>query len=238
MASAANRTDRSAPPAGENGRTRVGARTERLGDAEDALLARLVGDGARKGSTFVGRVGDVARRPPMWAVVAAALCATGADGRRAALRGGVCHLSAAAAHLPIKAIVGRRRPPGAGRHQVGPFGTSFPSGHTASDLAFVFGAAQEQPLAFVPLSAWSLASHWSLVRARAHYPSDVLAGGALGIAVALIVGKLWPSRPTTPEATPLTAPGGGGAAAGTGSDGPSPLGAGAPPGGGVAAAAP
>jgi undecaprenyl-diphosphatase len=122
------------------------------------------------------------------------LSATGERGRRAALRGGACYLSAAAVHLPIKALVHRRHPPGSARHQLGPFTSSFPSGHAASDLAFVFGAAQELPKAFVPLSACSLAVHWSLIRKRAHYPSDVLAGGALGIAVALVLWKLWPPR--------------------------------------------
>ena len=66
------------------------------------------------------------------------------------------------------------------------------SGHAANDLAFAFGAAQELPLALVPLSACTAAVHWSLVRKRAHYPNDVLAGGGLGIAVALTIRKLWP----------------------------------------------
>ena len=39
-----------------------------------------------------------------------------------------------------------------------------------------------------------MAVHWSLVRKWAHYPSDVLTGGALGICVALAVWKLWPPR--------------------------------------------
>jgi len=170
----------------------VGERIERIGNDEDTLVAALVGKGSRKGSTFFGRAGDVIQRPPMWAAIAAGLSATGERGRRAALRGSVCYLSAAAAHLPVKAVVGRRHPPGSARHQLGPVTSSFPSGHAASDLAFVFGAAQELPVAFVPLSACTLAVHWSLVRRRAHYPSDVLAGGALGIAVALTIWKLWP----------------------------------------------
>jgi membrane-associated phospholipid phosphatase len=142
------------------------------------------------------------QRPPSWAAVAGALALTGRRGRRAAMRGGVCYLSAAVAHLPIKAVVGRRHPPGATRLQLGPFTSSFPSGHAASDLAFVFGAAQELPRAFVPLSCATLAVHWSLIRKRAHYSSDVLAGGALGIAVAMTMLKLWPAARDPAAADP------------------------------------
>lgn len=168
---------------------------------EDALVTRLVGKGSKKGSTSFGRAGHLMQRPPFWAGVAAALAATGPRGRRAALRGGACYLSAAAVHLPIKAVVGRRHPPGAARHQLGPVTSSFPSGHAGSDLAFVLGAAQEWRALFLPLSACSLAVHWSLVRKRAHYPTDVLAGGALGIVVALAAWKLWPPPVPTPEET-------------------------------------
>lgn len=168
---------------------------------EDAFVNRLIGTGSRKGSTWFGRAGDVIRRPPSWAAVAAVLATTGPRGRRAAVRGGACYLSAAAVHLPIKAVVGRRHPPGSSLLQLGPFTSSFPSGHAAADLAFVFGAAQELPLAFVPLSGATLAVHWSLIRKRAHYPSDVLVGGALGIAVALASRVIWPPNPERPEAS-------------------------------------
>ena len=177
----------------------MGERMRRIGEAEDALVATVVGKGSRKGTSVFGRLGDVVQRPPMWGVLAAALAATGERGRRAAVRGGVCYLSAAAAHLPIKALVGRRHPPRSARHQLGPFTSSFPSGHAASDLAFAFGAAQELPVALAPLSACTMAVHWSLVRKRAHYPSDVVVGGALGIAVALAIWKLWPPASSAGE---------------------------------------
>jgi membrane-associated phospholipid phosphatase len=98
------------------------------------------------------------------------------------------------AHLPIKAVVGRKHPPGAALHQLGPFTSSFPSGHAAADLAFTFGAAQELPRLFFPLSLCTMAVHWSLVRKRAHYPSDVLVGGILGLAVAATAWTLWPPK--------------------------------------------
>jgi hypothetical protein len=51
-----------------------------------------------------------------------------------------------------------------------------PSGHIAADLSFVFGAAQERPAAVIPLSIVTLGSHWSLLRTRKHYPSDIVPG--------------------------------------------------------------
>jgi membrane-associated phospholipid phosphatase len=166
----------------------------RTRSAEDRLVKRLVGKGSRKGATPFSRAGDFMRRPPSWAAAAGVLALFGPRGRRAALRGSVCYLSAAAAHLPLKALVGRRHPPGAALLELGPITSSFPSGHAASDLSFVFGAAQELPAAFVPLACGSLAVHWALIRKRAHYPSDVLVGGVLGIAVALAVKKAWPPK--------------------------------------------
>lgn len=160
--------------------------------AEDVLMRKLVGDGSRRGWTWFGRFGDIVQKPIVWAGVAAALAMGGPRGRRAALRGCVCYVTAGLTHLPMKAIVGRSHPHGAGRRRIGPVSSSFPSGHAASDLGFVLGASQELPLVFIPLSVATLAAHWSLVRKREHYPSDVLAGGALGIAVAVAAWRLWP----------------------------------------------
>jgi membrane-associated phospholipid phosphatase len=162
--------------------------------AEDALVSRVIGKGSRKGSTWFGRAGDIIQRPPAWVALAALISATGRNGRRAGVRGGVCYVSAALVHLPIKAIVGRRHPPGAALLHLGPFTSSFPSGHAASDLAFALGASQERPVLFFPLSVATMAVHWSLVRKRAHYPTDVLAGGVLGAAVAATAWKLWPPQ--------------------------------------------
>ena len=183
---------------------------ETPGEAEDTLLANVIGSGSRKGSTFFGRVGDVVQRPPMWAVIATGLSATGERGRRAAVR------EALVTCRPLPPTYRSRRswagdiPAAPPATSSAPFASSFPSGHAASDLTFVFGAAQELPRAFVPLSAFSLAVHWSLIRKWAHYPSDVLAGGAPGIAVALGMWKLWPPGHDTNEETPLVPAGGGG----------------------------
>lgn len=164
----------------------------RLSTAEDAFMAGFMGKGSKHGSTWFGRAGDVIQRPPSWLGIAGIIAATGPSGRRAAARGLVGYGSAALVHLPIKVAVGRRHPRGSALHQLGPFLSSFPSGHSAADLAFALCASQEIPWLMIPLSGGTMAVHWALMRKRAHYPSDVFAGGVLGIAVALTMWKVWP----------------------------------------------
>lgn len=159
---------------------------------EERLMWKLVGKGSQRGSTWPGRASDFVVRPLFWASVSAALALTGPRGRCAALRGSLCYGAAGLIHLLIKLIVGRSHPRGGGLIQKGFAMSSFPSGHAASDLSFTFGASQELPLLFIPLSAATLGAHWVLIRGREHYPSDVLFGGALGIAVALAAWKLRP----------------------------------------------
>ncbi len=147
-----------------------------------------------RAATVLDRVGAVTKRPPIWAVVSAGLIRWGGRrGRDAALRGGVAYLVAAfVANVVIKPAVHRPRPRGSEQARVGPITSSFPSGHAATDLAFVFGVSQRVPTLFPPLAACTIAAHWSLVRTRAHHLTDILVGGALGIAVAAAVGALWP----------------------------------------------
>ncbi|MCA1700079.1 MAG: nitroreductase/quinone reductase family protein [Actinobacteria bacterium] len=165
---------------------------------------KLVGTGSRRGARPLGRAADVCRQPVLWAGFATVLSLTGPRGRRAVLRGATCSAVAGAIHLPMKLAFGRARPRGAGVLGTGRGTSSFPSGHTATDLSFVLGASQELPPLLVPLSVCTAGSHWSLMRSRIHYPSDVLAGGAIAIAVTSAASKLWPpdaSRSKRPSAT-------------------------------------
>lgn len=165
----------------------------RLWFAEQVFM-RLLPRRAHRGSTKFGRLGDVAQQPPIWIALAAVLgVAGGPRGRRAAVRGSVCYgVTAIVVNLLIKPLVGRRRPPGAGEARAGPITSSFPSGHAATDLAFTLGVAQEFPALFIPLALATSAAHWSLIRSRGHYPSDVFVGGCVGVVVAA---ALWRVRP-------------------------------------------
>jgi membrane-associated phospholipid phosphatase len=170
---------------------------------EERLMWKLVGTGSRKGTSAPSRAGDVLRQPVVWAVFAGGLALSGHRGRRAAVRGSVCAVTASIIHLPIKRLFRRPRPLGAGIRAVGPLTSSFPSGHTAADLSFIFGAAQELPVLLLPLSISTLGSHWSLLRARKHYPSDIVAGGVIALAVNAAAWKLRPPLAITTNSTPL-----------------------------------
>ncbi|MDP8974764.1 MAG: phosphatase PAP2 family protein [Actinomycetota bacterium] len=143
------------------------------------------------------KAGHVAQQPPTWAGWTAVIAlAGGRRGRRAAARAGVCYGAAAVvANLMVKPMVRRPRPRKARKQGVGPVTSSFPSGHAATHLAFIAGASRELPLTFVPLALSALAAHWSIVRSRGHHPSDVVLGGCLGLAVGLVVNRLWPRTP-------------------------------------------
>lgn len=156
-------------------------------------MARVVGRGSRRGRSAPSRAGDQLRNLRLWVGFAVALSLTGPRGRRAAARGAACSAASALIHLPIKRAIGRRRPRGARLMALGgPLTTSFPSGHTASDLSFLFGASQELPVLALPLTAATVASHWSLLRSRKHYPSDIVAGGAIALAVTAAAWKVRP----------------------------------------------
>jgi membrane-associated phospholipid phosphatase len=145
----------------------------------------------------LGRVGIVERQPLVWLIMTALLATVGPKGRRAAKRGLVCYLIGALVGNVPKPLFGRPQPRHRRAKKPHIVRGSFPSGHNAAEVAYVFGASQEAPLIFVPLTAMALLGHWSLVRAGKHYVSDSIVGGFIGLGVVAIVTKAWPpARPT------------------------------------------
>lgn len=171
------------------GKTPFGGRS-----SKKRKLKRIEPEIARK----LGRVGIVERQPLVWLAMTILLATVaGPKGRRAAKRGLVCYLlGALAGNLP-KPMFGRPQPRQRRAKKPHIARGSFPSGHNAAEVAYVFGASQEAPLIFVPLTAMALLGHWSLIRAGKHYVSDSVVGGFIGLAVVAIVTKAWPpARPT------------------------------------------
>jgi undecaprenyl-diphosphatase len=121
----------------------------------------------------------------LWLAIAGGLAVFGGPrGRRAAGHGVIAlAIAAAVANGPAKLLVRRRRP--FHRSQPAlihmPRSTSFPSGHSAAAFAFATAASVELPAlapALLPLAA---AVAYSRVHLGVHYPSDVVAGVAIGL---------------------------------------------------------
>jgi undecaprenyl-diphosphatase len=142
----------------------------------------------------------------LWLAIAAGLAVTGGKApRRAALRGvaGIA-IGSLAANQVGKRLTRRLRPTeevAIGRRLVRmPRSTSFPSGHATSAAAFATAVALEVPALAVPVGVLAAAVGASRVVTGAHYPSDVLAGFALGSTAGLVTLRWWPLRPAAPAA--------------------------------------
>ena len=101
--------------------------------------------------------------------------------------------------LVLKPLFDRSRPP---EKLLVVEGHSFPSGHAAGSVAFYFAMvailAAHYPQLRRPLvvaaSVWIALVWFSTLVARAHWPSDLLAGGAVGTAWLTLCLALWRSR--------------------------------------------
>lgn len=159
-------------------------------------------------------LGHAANHGRLWWGVSAALAATGnRRARRAGLRGLIAlGLASFAANVVSKQVVRRPRPPleltPVARHvRRIPVTTSFPSGHSASAAAFATGVALEWPLLALPVGLLAAGVGASRVVTGVHYPTDVLAGFALGAGAGVVTTWWWPHTPPGPAtAEPVEAP--------------------------------
>jgi len=156
-----------------------------------ALLAALAGAKTTPADTVetLGDIGAIAL--PVSGLVAAAVHKDGPGARQLAEAYG----AAMAVVLVLKPTIGRQRPDGGGQ--------SFPSGHSASGFA---GAAFLQRRYGWPcgVPAYAVATFvaWSRVDAKRHWTSDVIAGGAIGIASNLLLTRRYSGVTVLPTAVP------------------------------------
>ncbi|MGW0510172.1 phosphatase PAP2 family protein [Streptomyces olivaceoviridis] len=147
------------------------------------------------------RLSRSANHGVLWFATAAAMAASRTPrARRAAARGLV---SLGLASLTINTLgkrsVRRARPvldpvPLVRQLKRQPITTSFPSGHAASAAAFATGVALESPAWGAAVAPVAFSVAMSRVYTGVHFPSDVLAGAALGAGAAFLVRRLAPTR--------------------------------------------
>ena len=153
---------------------------------------------------WLRRLSNTANHGRLWLALAAVLGARPGPLRRGAVRGvGSMWVSSALVNLVLKRFFGRVRPDIEGHHHARRLprqlsSRSFPSGHSSSAAAFVTGVAMESPLAGAALAPIALGVGYSRVHVGAHYPGDVVAGLAVGGAVAAASQHWWRVRPDEP----------------------------------------
>lgn len=142
-------------------------------------------------------LGTAGEHAAVWAVIGAA--AALADRRRRArwLIAGATGPAAIGLNLAVKVAVGRERPLIVDHPRLGraPTELSFPSAHATSSFAAATALGRVDRRARIPLLALAVAISVGRPYLGMHYPSDVLVGAALGVAIGSLAPGLG-ERPT------------------------------------------
>jgi diacylglycerol kinase family enzyme/membrane-associated phospholipid phosphatase len=175
---------------------------KRIAAADQNLLSRMT-SGRPGVDLAMHGLGRAADKGGLWIAVAIGLGARRDKWtRRAALRGlaGMA-IASTTANLVAKQLSGRARPedPRVFADRLSRT-TSFPSGHAASAAAFATGVALEVPALAVPIGGLATLVAVSRLVTRVQYPSDVVAGAAVGAAAGLVTLRWWPRRSSEPAA--------------------------------------
>ena len=162
-----------------------------LADADQALLRELRTRGHAASAVATARaLGRAGEHGAVWAAIGAAAAA--ADGRRRGrwLAAAATGPLAVGVNYGVKVAVGRERPlldehPPLAR---APSKLSFPSAHATSSVAAAVALGRVEPRAWPYLAALAAAICAGRPYLGMHYPSDVIAGAALG----LLIGRAVP----------------------------------------------
>lgn len=138
-------------------------------------------------------VEEAAEHTKLWWAAAAVMAASDTwRGRRAAATGiAAMAVAELLSNGVAKQVVERRRPPKEwiphDDVEDRPDSSSFPSGHTAAAVAFTAAVAPTWPWAGAACAVPAVVVAVERVHSGAHYPSDVAAGAAIGLAAAALV---------------------------------------------------
>jgi undecaprenyl-diphosphatase len=168
------------------------------------LLAHVGRLPTTRADRWLRRLSTFANHGRLWVLIGVLIGLKPGASRRGANRGlGSMALSSALVNVVLKRAFRRVRPDLAQVHsgralRRSPQTQSFPRGHTASAAAFATGLALESPVAGALVAPLALGVGYSRVHVGVHYPGDVVAGMAVGSAIALGTQHWWRVRPTTP----------------------------------------
>ncbi|GAB2864342.1 hypothetical protein GCM10027074_34570 [Streptomyces deserti] len=167
--------------------------TTDLRDGDHRLARRVIGRGPAWVRGIAPAVEEAAEHTKLWWAAAGVMAAAGGWRGRTAAAAGVGAMTTAQvlSNAVAKQLYRRRRPP---REWVPPEvlrerpdSSSFPSGHTAAAFAFAGAVASVWPAAGAACGVPAVMVAAERVHSGAHYPSDVVAGGAIGLAAAALV---------------------------------------------------
>lgn len=131
------------------------------------------------------------------AVVGPALTGDSSRRRRALRRSVIQGAEQAIVNGPVKLVFRRERPEPLDDHPHELRGTrtsSFPSGHASAGgcAATLMAADTGHPALWYSLAA---GIGWSRVHVGVHHPSDVVGGAVIGVVLASVAARVWPSTP-------------------------------------------
>jgi undecaprenyl-diphosphatase len=113
---------------------------------------------------------------------------------RALRRSVILGIEQAVVNGPVKSAFRRERPTHVEDHPHDlrtPLTSSFPSGHASAGACATVLLSQD--LGAAPVWAGLAAAvAWSRIHVGAHHATDVVGGAAMGTALALVIGRLWP----------------------------------------------
>jgi decaprenylphosphoryl-5-phosphoribose phosphatase len=157
-----------------------------IGDEQALVWARTHGHGPRA-EHAVARFSSLGEHGALWLAIAAGGAALGGRRRRGFRAAGGAVALAYFLNAVLKLLVRRRRPAIPGLPPLTPTPTrlSFPSAHASTGFAGALGLSRAG-LPAAPLYCLAGALALSRVYLGVHYPSDALAGAALGSGVALV----------------------------------------------------
>lgn len=154
---------------------------------------------------FFRRLSAAANKGRLWIGIAAVMAFFPGRTRRAAVHGLLAQaVASAVTNVGFKTLLPRARPlpehlPAFRFVHPQPTSSSMPSGHSASAVAFAFGAGLVRPVLGAALAPLAAGVAYSRVHTGAHWPSDVFFGSAIGAGAAMVTRKWWPVRPPFPE---------------------------------------